>query len=109
MSTTAPNLARSRQEHLRDADIPPSSSVPRPRRWRNLPKSACACRTRPPVDRPRATLGYLGLPSVYPGRHTCTTTCRHMLVYLSVPLSTSGYLRWTAFSDLCLPWSLLVH
>ncbi|KAJ7136789.1 hypothetical protein C8R44DRAFT_767891, partial [Mycena epipterygia] len=30
----------------------------------------------------------------------CTTTCRRKLVDLGVPLSTSGYLGWTAFGYL---------
>jgi hypothetical protein len=49
------------------------------------------------------SLSYLCLPSVYPGRHMSTTTCRHMLVYLCLPLSTSVYPRQTAFGYLGLP------
>ncbi|KAJ7333240.1 hypothetical protein DFH08DRAFT_814358 [Mycena albidolilacea] len=55
---------------------------------------------KPPIDTSPSTSVYLRLPSVYLGRRTCTTTCRHMSVYLRLPLSTSGYLKWTAFGYL---------
>ncbi|KAJ7321659.1 hypothetical protein DFH08DRAFT_941905 [Mycena albidolilacea] len=59
-------------------------------------------------DTSPSTSVYLCLPSVYLGRHTCTTTCRHMSVYLRLPPSTSGYLKWTAFGYLRLPPSTSV-
>jgi hypothetical protein len=63
---------------------------------------------KPPVDTSPSTYVYLRLPSVYPGRRTSTTTCRHILVYLRLPLSTSGYLKWTAFGYLRLTLSTSV-
>ncbi|KAJ7310604.1 hypothetical protein DFH08DRAFT_1046321, partial [Mycena albidolilacea] len=63
---------------------------------------------KPPVDTSPSTSVYLCLPSVYLGRRTCTTTCRHMSVYLRLPPSTSGYLKWTAFGYLRLPPSTSV-